>query len=386
METKTETKVKMRTKLVLVAGAVLLTLVLGPVGTVVAQAGTPPSSPWEGGEGPLARRGARVYGVVKAVEGNSLALATPIGPVTILTDSNTRFRIPGVEEPSLSDLDAGETVGAGGWWEEDGSTFHAFGVVQLEADGALPLAGSLSDVGDDTLTIETGRRPATVRVNDETVYRVRGVEEAGLDDLSVDDASIADLQVGDRIAGEGVIEENGAGSGQPGGRATLVIVLPEQVARLSGQVAAVEGTTLELDTPGGTVNVLTGAETVLRVPGVERPTVDDVQVGDQVTAAGTWEDETTFDAIAVGVRGGRRAGQRATVRGRVIRVETDQLVLGTPHGPVTVLVDGETQYRAPDVDDANLDDVTPGVAVGARGTWNEDGTLRATGVAVSVGL
>jgi hypothetical protein len=380
--------------------------------------------------------------------------------VTILTDSNTRFRIPGVEEPSLSDLDAGETVGAGGWWEEDGSTFHAFGVAQLEADRALPLAGSLSDVNDDSLTVETGRGPATVRVNDETVYRVRGVEEAGLDDLSVgmkvvargtldpdgsllartvavpwvgprpvrlqgkvlaiegdaftvrvargrqpgrqlnvltdettefrvpgvDDASIADLQVGDRVAGEGVIEENGAGSGQPGGRATLVIVLPEQVARLSGEVAAVEGTTLELDTPGGTVNVLTGAETVLRVPGVEEPTMDDVEIGDQVTAAGTWEDEATFDAIAVGVRGGRRAGQQATVRGRIIRVETDQLVLGTLHGPVTVLVDGETQYRAPGVDDANLDDVTPGAAVGARGTWNEDGTLQATGVAVSVGL
>ena len=201
----------------------------------------------------------------------------------------------------------------------------------------------------------------------------------------VDDASIADLQVGDRIAGEGVIDENDAGNGQPGGRATLVIVLPKQVARLSGEVAVVEGATLELDTPGGTVNVLTDAETVLRVPGVEEPTVDDVEIGGQATAAGTWEDETTFYAIAVGVRGGRRAGQRATVRGRVIRVETDQLVLGMLHGPVTVLVDGDTQYRAPGVDDANLDDVTPGAATTARGTWNEDGTLQATGVTVSDG-
>jgi hypothetical protein len=199
----------------------------------------------------------------------------------------------------------------------------------------------------------------------------------------VDNVSIADLQVGDRIAGEGVVEENGAGSGQPGGRATLVIVSPQQVTRLFGEVAAVEGTTLELDTLGGRANVLIGAETVLHVLGVGEPTVDDVQVGDQVTATGTWKDETTFDAIAVGARGGRRARQRVTIRGRVIRVETDQLVLGTPHGPVTVLVDGETQYRAPGVDDANPDDVTPGAVIAARGTWNEDGTLRATGVAVS---
>ena len=63
-------------------------------------------------------------------------------------------------------------------------------------------------------------------------------------------------------------------------------------------------------------------------------------------------------------------------------IEADQLVLGTLHSPVTVLVDGETKYRVPGVDDASLDDVTPGAAVGARGTWNEDGTLHATGMAV----
>lgn len=436
-----------RTKLVL-AGSVLLVLALGSVGIAAAQAATSPGAP--------ARQGARVYGVVEVVVGDSLTLATPIGQVTILTDVNTRFRIPGVEQPSLSDLDVGDAVGATGWWEEDGDTFHAFGVGRLEADRSLPLAGRLSDVGDDALTVETERGPAAIRVDSETTYRVRDVEEAGLDDLSVglkivaqgtldldgnllaqtvavpwvgprpvrlqgevlaiegdtftvrvvrdrqpdrqltvltdemtefhvpgvDDATIADLQVGDRIAGEGVVEDDGAGSGQPEGRATLVIVLPEQVARLTGEVVAVEGATLKLDTPGGTVDVLTDVDTVLRVPGVEEPTLDDVEIGDRATATGEWEDETTFNAIAVGIHGDRRTGQRGTVRGRAIRVETDQLVLGTLHGPVTVLVDGETQYRVPGADDASLDDVAPGAMVGARGTWNEDGTLQATGVAV----
>ncbi len=60
----------------------------------------------------------------------------------------------------------------------------------------------------------------------------------------------------------------------------------------------------------------------------------------------------------------------------------DQLVLGTLRGPVTVMVDGETQYRVPGVDDASLGDITSGAAVGVRGTWNENGTLQATGVAV----
>jgi len=392
--------------------------------------------------------------VVEAIEDGSLALVTPVGSVTVVTDANTRFRIPDVEEPGLGDLDVGGYLGAAGWWEEEENTFHAFVVARLETDRVFPLAGELAGVSDDTLTVETGRGLATVRVDGETVYRVRGIGEPDLGDLGVgmrivargtlnldgsllaqgvavpwagprpirlrgevlavegdtftiriarghqssrqpvrqfkvltDEAtefrvagvetpSIADLQVGDRIAGEGVIEEGGTG------RAVLVVVLPEQVARLVGEVVAIEGAALRLDTPGGTVDVLTDADTVLRVPGVEGPALDDVKIGDQVTAIGTWEDETTFNAIGVGVHAGRRAGQRCAVRGRVIRVETEHFVLGSPHGPVTVLVDDETRYRVPGVDDPGLDDIKTGASVGVRGMWSEDGTLQATGVAV----
>jgi hypothetical protein len=129
------------------------------------------------------------------------------------------------------------------------------------------------------------------------------------------------------------------------------------------------------------VDVLTDADTVFRVPGVEEPSLEDIEIGDKVGAAGTWEDETTFHAIGVGV-GGRREGRWSVVRGRVISVGTDSLVVGSQHGPVTVLVDGETQFRVPGVDDPGLDDIETGALAGARGTWSEDGALQATGVAV----
>ncbi len=430
---------KTRTKLALVAGAMVLTLLLASVGIATAQTHTPTRS--------SERRGARVYGIVAAVEGDSLALATPTGAVTILVDGNTRFHIPGVEQPGLDDLSVGDCVGADGWWENAESAFHAFGVARLRIDRAFPLGGSLNDIDTDTLVVETAHGLAAVRVDGETVYRVHDVEQAGLDDLDVgmraivkgtlgldgsllahtvavprprtvrlqgevlavegdtftirtardrqpgrqltvqtdettefhvpgvDNASIADLQIGDRIAG----------SGQPGGRTTLVVVLPEQVARLAGEVVAVDDAALELDTPGGTVSALTGVETILRIPGVEEPTVDDIEVGDHATATGVWVDEATFDAIGVNARGGHREGQRCAVRGRVIRVESDQLVLGTLHGPVTVLVGDETQYRVPGVDDPGLDDVTPGAVINVRGMWNEDGALQATSVVVAGG-
>jgi len=433
----------MSAKLALFTGATLLTLVFGSVGGVAA---LPDGSATEN----LARRGARVYGVVETVEDETLVLATPVGPVTLVTDANTRFRIPDVEEAGLDDLAIGDTLAANGWWEKEGSTFHAFGVAQLKADRAFPLAGKLDEVGEDTLAVETGRGVATVYVDGETGYHVPDVEQPSLDDLEegmrvivkgtlrpdgsmlaqmvavphvgprqgrlqgevlavegdtftlhtasgrrsgrqltvqtdettefrvpeVEHPSIADLEVGDRVAGEGHVGEDGSV------HASLVMVLPEDVARLSGEAAAIEGTTLALDTLGGRVNVLTDSDTVVRIPGVEDPVLDDIEVGSQVTAAGIWDDEATFHAIAVGVHGGRRAGQPGVLRGRVISVETDSLLLGTQHGPVTVVVNGETRYRVPGVDNAGIEDLEAGAAVGARGTWNENGTLQAAGVAV----
>jgi len=432
-----------KTKLVLLIGATLLALAVAPVGVAAAQAGGP------GGPGTNAQWPARVYGVIEEIEGETLTLATPIGPVTLVTDANTRFRIFDVEAPGLDDLATGDIIAANGWWEEERSTFHAFGVARLEADRVLPLAGKLDTVSDDTLTVETERGLATVRVDDETAYRIPDVDEPGLDDLEegmraivkgtlnpdgrllaqevavpqvgprqgrlqgevvavegdtftvraargrefvvltdgttefrvldVENPSIADLQVGDRVAGEG--EAGGDGTV----RATLVVVLPEQVMRLNGELFAINGTTLVLDTLGGKVNVLTDGDTIFRIPGVEEAALDDVEIGERVTAAGTWESDMTFRAVAVGVVGGRRAGQQGSARGRVISVGADKFVLGTPQGPLTVLVGAETQYRVPNVENPGLDDITAGDALGVRGVWNEDGTLQATGVAVLEG-
>ena len=433
----------MKTRFVLLAGVTLLAVTFGSVGIALAQAEDGPQVPAHS-----VREGARVYGLLESIGDEKLTLATPVGAVTLVTDANTRFRIPGVEEAGLDDLAAGDTLAASGWWEQEENTFHAFGVLRLESDHTLPLAGKLETIGDDTLTVETGRGVATVHVSDETEYRIQNVEQPGRDDLEegmrvivkgtldaggsllaqtvavphvgprqgrlqgevvtvegdtltiraargreftvltdettefrvpdVDNPSIADLAVGDRIAGEGEADEDGM-------RATLVIVLPEQATRLNGEAFAVNGTTLMLDTPGGQVNVLTDADTVVRIPGVEEPALGDIEIGARVTAAGTWDDAATFRAFALGEIGGRRAGQPGAARGRVISVRADNLVLGTPQGPVTVLVDAETQYRAPDVETPSLDDITTGDSVGVRGVWNEDGTLQATVVAAGGG-
>lgn len=441
----------MSAKLILLTGAAIVSLVFGSIGAVMS----PPEEQSLGAKAPT-RRSAHVYGVVETIEGEELALATPIGVVSLITDANTRFRIPGEEAPGLDDLAAGDRVVAAGWWERDDPIFHAFGVARpVNDDQVFPLPGKLVDVDDTTLTVETGRGEAIVHVDDETAYHLRGVAEPDLGDLEVgmrvairgtlnadgslqarvvaasqdeprprrmqgeviaiegdtftmrgaqgrqvtvltDEATefrvpgvegpaIADLKVGDRIAGEGTTEDGDTHPGQPVARAKLVVVLPEDVARLAGEVSAVSKTTITLDTRGGPVHILVDEDTVWRIPGIEEATLGNIAVGDRIIAAGTWRDAATFHAVGIHLPDGRREGQPGKVGGRVIRVDDDGLIIGTMDGPVVVHVDDETRIHVPDIEHPSLDDVEVGELVGVGGTWNEDGELQARALAVVEG-
>jgi hypothetical protein len=69
---------------------------------------------------PRARRGA-VRGQINAIEGNAITLTIRRGVVSVLTDEQTRFRLPGVKDARLGDLEVGQRIGAAGHWNEDGS-------------------------------------------------------------------------------------------------------------------------------------------------------------------------------------------------------------------------------------------------------------------------
>jgi hypothetical protein len=62
-----------------------------------------------------------VRGEVTAIEGRSLRVSTGAGSVTVHTDENTRFRIPGVNDPGLDDIAVGDHIVAAGRWNKDGS-------------------------------------------------------------------------------------------------------------------------------------------------------------------------------------------------------------------------------------------------------------------------
>jgi hypothetical protein len=59
-----------------------------------------------------------VRGEVTDIEGTTLKIDTSDGPVTVHTDENTRFRIPGDDDPGLDDIAVGDQIGAAGWWND----------------------------------------------------------------------------------------------------------------------------------------------------------------------------------------------------------------------------------------------------------------------------
>jgi len=132
----------------------------------------------------------------------------------------------------------------------------------------------------------------------------------------------------------------------------------------------------------GEITVLTDEQTLFIVPGVENPTVADVQVGRIVLALGQQEGDESFQASGVAVVSGV-VMRRHVVHGKVTAVDGQALTVDTPRGEQRVLTDDNTHLRMPGVENPSLADVTPGtwvIAVGRRNSENEDGSLQARSI------
>jgi hypothetical protein len=127
---------------------------------------------------------------------------------------------------------------------QDSSLLAQLVVVPQIGPRRVRLHDEVLAVEGDTITLRRfqgragGRQmacPLSIPTDEATVFHVPEVEGA----------SISDLQVGDVILGEGVVERDGSR------RASVVVVLPEQAARLTGTFDGFEESALELATQGG---------------------------------------------------------------------------------------------------------------------------------------
>jgi hypothetical protein len=204
----------------------------------------------------------------------------------VLTNDETRFRVPGVEDATLDDLQVGDQIVALGHRDTSGDFLAKIVAVVPRRPRRAVLWGEVTDIGDSWLMLETpGRDELKVIITDKTAFRIPGDDDPGLDDIAV----------GDRVGVIGYKDRDGNLVARGVGK------LPEQVQRhvVRGEVTDIEGTTLQVSTADGTMTVRTDENTRFRIPGDDDPGVDDIAVGDRIGAAGRWNVDGSLQARLV---------------------------------------------------------------------------------------
>jgi hypothetical protein len=317
-------------------------------------------------------KGERMRGLGKVTDvGDDSITVERLGgeTVTVYVDEETTFRISGVEDPGLEDIEMDDVVAGVVVKQEDDTLLAKRIAVVPPKDERVRGLGKVVEVGDDSLTVETrdgGTR--TVYVDDETTFRIKSVEDPGLDDINV----------GDVVAGQAEKQEDDTLL------AKLIIVVPPKGERPRGlgKVTAVEGDTITVERRGGDeMNILTDGETVFRVKGVENPTIADIQVGDVVAGVVEKGENGTLLAKLIAVVPPKRPVARGI--GVVTAIGGNALTVETRGGDtVEVLTDGDTVFRMRDVENPTIVDIHVGDRVAGRVEKQGDGTLLAKVITV----
>jgi hypothetical protein len=227
----------------------------------------------------MAQRRFLVQGHVAAVEGPTVTVDTGQGERVVITDGDTRFFIPGMQEAKIADVLVGEPVLALGKPDGDGALIARVVAIVSPAQVAQhTVRGVVRAIEDDTLGLATRRGEVRVETDGETIFRVPGVEDPGIDDFNVRDLVVV---VGRWDAEAEVFHAR---------RVALAPRWPSHVRFLRGEVTSLEGRTLVLETLQGEVAVLTDSDTIFRIPGVDDPGLDDVRLGDKVGVLVTGAD------------------------------------------------------------------------------------------------
>ena len=321
-------------------------------------------------------QGRFLRGQVMAIGDTTLTVKTPDGERQVTTNDETRFRIRGVENPTVADVKVGDYILAKGEPDSTG-TFAAQAILVVSGQRVerFIVQGTVSDVEDTTLVLDTlqGEKQVTT---DGAIFWAPDVENP----------SLANVQVGDQVVALGRPDEGGSLA------AKLVAIasageLREHAVR--GRVTAVEGQTLIITTREGEKEVITISETYFHVPNVEEAGPDDIEVGCIITALGQKNDDGTFTAQIVAVARARRLRKiivrRNMVGGEVTAIEGTTLTVETRQGAKAILTDENTRFRIPGMESPSIEDINVGDRVIALGRRTEDGDFVARVVGVPKG-
>jgi hypothetical protein len=218
-----------------------------------------------------------IYGLkgeVKALDGATITVGTPEGDKVLLTDENTRYRVPQVAEPTLADIEVGDLIMAIIEAKTDGTLLaRSVAVLPEGTRGPVTLRGRVSAVAENGLRLKMEKGPVAVVVTAATHIWIP----------NDDTPTLNDIQVGDWVL---VV---GRRQGQARVEAIAIGLLPPVSAHryvIPGEVLAIDGATLTVQDAKDAHSVFTDANTRFFVPGVEEPTLADIHVGYHIMAIG----------------------------------------------------------------------------------------------------
>lgn len=308
-----------------------------------------------------------LQGKVVEIQGATFTIATRHhDQQKVVTNANTVFRIPGVKDPGIDDLQVGQHVLVKGQQSGQGNLIADL-VAVLPRDAHL-VRGIVTGIEGSTIVLRTGQGTLNVLTDESTVFRIPGVEDSGIDDI----------HLGDGVLAAGRLDDQG------NLLAAAVAVRPQAFQRFTvrGKVTRIDGPTLLVESPHGEQRIFTTDETRYRIPGVEDPGLDDIQLGELIVAAGDQKgQEGIFEAKLIAVVP-HRLRELEQVRGRVAAIQDTTLTLDTDQGSITILSDEHTRYRIPGVEDPGLDDIQVGDFVLAVVQRDASGHFLAKGIGV----
>jgi uncharacterized protein DUF5666 len=315
-------------------------------------------------------RPAGVWGAVLSVDAaaHSFVVARSAGlTVTVLTDANTRFRKNDTTPAAFPDVTAGAEVEAAGVINPDGSITarRVLIVVQERVEVAGTVAGV--DSGAASFVVHPRRGfDITVRMDASTGFRKNDGSPA----------TFADVAAGVEVTVRGIKNEDASVSAR---NVVLVLVRPVQ---FGGAVVSVDPAASRLVVQrrdGPSVLVRTDANTEFRKNDGGTAAFADLAAGQEVEIAGNLNQDGSVAARRVVLL----VVRYVNTGGTVLNVSATGFVLHPRIGQdVAVFVDGNTEFREADGDDATFANVMVGARVTVRGTQNADGTLTARNVVI----
>jgi hypothetical protein len=182
-------------------------------------------------------------------------------------------------------------VQARGTWNSDNTAFAAQNVVATTREMIRQhlVRGIVTAVDPTagTLTLKTPQAVEwTIHTTDQTRYRIPEVQEP----------TLADVKVGDQAL---VFGRRGATERE--GTALLVTVLPKGMVAGRGQVTAISGNTLTVETWLSSGIVTTDDATRYRARDIANPSLSDIEVGATIAVIGVKQSDGSVLAKTIGI-------------------------------------------------------------------------------------